>query len=119
LIWQVEIEDKKYVWDESFEYANKLNRENYGGYDNWRVPTIEELRTILTKESFENKQSFTGTTYIKKPLLESMTDYQWFWSSTENTNDSSRRAWFLDFKRGIGNYYYKSGEYYVRCVEGR
>ena len=119
LIWQVEIEDKEYSWDESFEYAKRLNAENYGGYSDWRVPTKDELRTILTEESFENPKSYIGQTYIKKPLLESMTmEWQWFWSATEYNNDSSE-AWHVYFNDGYDCYFDKSDEGYVRCVVGR
>ena len=56
-IWQVEVEDKMFSWEESFEYVKKLNNENYGGYDNWKIPTYSELKTITTEKSFDNKKS--------------------------------------------------------------
>ena len=121
LIWQVEIyapKDNKdaFTWDESFEYADKLNRENYGGYSDWRVPSRDELNTLLTEESFRNEKSFTGITYIKKPLLESMSmEWQLFWSATEYNNSS--QAWYIRFHYGFDNYHKKSSKRYVRCVK--
>lgn len=66
LIWQVEIDDKRYEWDDIQQYADKLNSERYGGYDDWKIPTIDELLTILTEEGLNNKKSYTNKTYIKK-----------------------------------------------------
>ena len=124
LIWQVEIyapEDNKdaFTWEESFEYAKRLNAKNYGGYSDWKVPSRDELNTLLTKESFRNSKSISGKTYIKKPLLESMSmKYQWFWSAIENNNYSSF-AWCIIFYNGNDDFFDKSHKYYVRCVVGR
>jgi len=124
LIWQVDIyapEDYEdaFTWKESFEYAKRLNREKYGGYDDWRVPSKEELLSIMTEESFENEKSYEGETYIKEPLLNSMSmKYQWFWSTTESNNNSSQ-AWYVYFNYGGDGCNRKSDNTYVRCVRER
>jgi hypothetical protein len=46
LIWQRKIDDERYTWQEAFEYAKKLNSQNFGGYDDWRLPTIDELCSL-------------------------------------------------------------------------
>jgi hypothetical protein len=46
LIWQKKVNDEEYEWDEAFEYAKKLNSQKFGGYDDWRLPTIDELVTL-------------------------------------------------------------------------
>ena len=124
LIWQVEIEDNndgskyygEFTWDEAFEYAKRLNAESYGGYSDWRVPSIEELTTIRTNESYENSKSWSGETYIKKPLLESMSmEWQGFWSAIESNSNSSQ-AWLVGFFFGYDDCTSKSNKKYVRCV---
>jgi len=114
LIWQVNVKNKRSKWIWIQEYVDKLNNEKYGGYNDWRVPTIDELKTILIQESFKNKKSYSGKTYIKKQLLESMNmEYQMFWSKSESVRDS---AWCVDFVHGYDKEHWVSNEIYIRCV---
>ena len=119
LMWQVEIDERRFTWDEAFEYAKELNNKNYAGYNDWRVPSIEELETILTKESHKNKHSYNYKTYIKKPLLNSVNmGYQWFWSATTNASYTDD-AWNVSFEHGTSyNDNDKNSPSYVRCVRG-
>ena len=43
IMWQVDVDNKEYIRAEAFEYAKELNAKNYGGYNDWRVPTRDEL----------------------------------------------------------------------------
>jgi len=116
LIWEREIENREFTWDEVFEYAEMLNDENYGDYQEWRVPTIEELKTLITDDSFENSYSATKESFISEALVSSMTmSEQWFWSSTENSDEKDEACGVL-FDNGDDDYFYKSDSYFIRCV---
>jgi tetratricopeptide (TPR) repeat protein len=111
LIWQKEISSKTYKWEEAKEYCSSLSLDRY---NDWRLPTKDELMSIVTKNSYQNSNSSTGKTFIKKPLLDSMTmKYQWFWSSS--SKDSSK-AWVVGFGNGYDDWYNKSNVFFVRCV---
>ncbi|MEA3315978.1 MAG: DUF1566 domain-containing protein [Campylobacterota bacterium] len=124
LYWQINIENKRFTWEQAFEYAKELNAKSYGGYNDWRVPTLEELMslgniklyTFKNKDGkwqgrnnplnayssypewkkanrdkgYDNPKKYSGKTFIKEPLLESMiVENQLFWSSTKKQQDSS------------------------------
>jgi hypothetical protein len=81
LIW------KEYSEKGSFTWAQAIKIEN----DDWRLPTSEELKGLLSKKKHNN-------TFTKLP---SMTPY-WYWSSSSDANDS-HRAWIVLL--GLGNEY--------------
>ncbi len=43
-------------WQEGFEFIHSLNAEGDGGYTDWRMPTLEELKTLYEKEKINSKQ---------------------------------------------------------------
>jgi hypothetical protein len=137
LMWQIDIDKTRVSFDEAQEYAIMLNNKNFEGYNDWRVPTVDELLSLgnielydrrdenqdfkwvdwyknTKKDAFENQFSHTKISYIKEPLLDSMNmDWQSFWSSSSCDDDY---AWMLVFGNGTINSYLKTGDMYVRCV---
>lgn len=128
LIWQVKVdtteEHGRLQWQDIFQYCDNKNKEAYGSYTDWRVPTIDELNTIYTNEGIFNPINYDKETFIKKPLLYSM-KMQWgrFWSETSNENNYNF-AYGINFNRKRGNSKSKNGHKektatrYVRCVRG-
>jgi len=43
-MWQKETVEEEMYWDKAMEYAKNLR---LGGYDDWRLPTIEELKDVV------------------------------------------------------------------------
>jgi len=70
LMWQVAITPSTPF--EYLSYVKKLNDQNYGGYDNWRIPTISELRTITTKCGLTIDKNKKNHFYITPFLLASL-----------------------------------------------
>ena len=44
LMWQAGFIDERFTWSSAIDHCNSLV---YGGYDNWRLPSISELRTLV------------------------------------------------------------------------
>ena len=50
LTWQQSGSDLQMTLDEAGNYLRELNRANFGGYDDWRLPTLEEALTLMERE---------------------------------------------------------------------
>jgi hypothetical protein len=100
---------EKMTWDEAPAWAKYVSRSGWCGYKDWRLPTIDELKTLLTKE----KQ---GDVFICVDVFTDInTKYYWVWSSSPvASNRSSARI--VHFYYGYGSYGNKHGSYYVRLV---
>jgi len=83
-------------WYDAKKYASSLG-------DGWRLPTIDELETLVDRFRFDPASSFPG---MPSKL---------FWSSSSYAGGSSC-AWFVRFNDGYVYYYDKTLPYYVRCV---
>lgn len=126
LMWQVKIdateEHGRMPWNNIFKYCDNKNKENFGGFNDWRIPTFNELETLITDKSHPNCFGYDEETFIKKPLLYSMSmKYGRFWSSSSN-NENYNFAYGINFNRKRENSQSKKGKKekyktrYVRCV---
>lgn len=85
-------------WHEAVCYAKNLN---LGGFTDWHLPTIEELKEIYT---------------IQKICGIEKSDDSWFWSSTDSENDSGSACFIGFFKGRTGNSSKIASCGCVRCV---
>ena len=126
LMWQVKIdaseEHGRLPWNDIFKYCDNKNKENFAGFNDWRIPTIDELKTLVTNVSHPNCYGYDEESFIKKPLLYSMSmKYGRFWSATSNSEDYNF-AYGVNFNRKRENSQSKKGKKekyktrYVRCV---
>ena len=83
-------------WNEAQDYIRELNEKKFGGADNWRLPTREELATL-----FDEKQSIPWNYYWTKnelhidPIFGK--SHCCYWTSEEAKGDM---AWGYNFIRG-------------------
>ena len=100
---------EKMTWYEAQEWVKQVNRRGWCDHSNWRLPTIEELKTLLTKE----KQ---GDVFICVDVFTDInTAYYWVWSSSPVANNSNY-AWIVGFNAGNDYYNVKYYGSYVRLV---
>lgn len=111
LMWQKSGSERELLYRDAQKYVKKLNSQKFGGYDDWRLPTIPELLSLL-----EPKKQSNGL-YIN-PIFDKPAKYPGYWSADRQTRGegSPGPAWFVYFKGGVdwGNPLVST--HYVRAV---
>jgi len=104
LMWQDngDVVSKKLTWDQSKTYCQELS---LGGYNNWRLPSVKELQSIIDKNY---------DPAIKKEFKHVAPSY--YWSNSVHGMSSKKTAWSIYFKNGTGSNSKTSYTDHVRCV---
>ena len=100
------------TYAEAVKYCENLT---FAYYDDWRLPTINELLSITDDTRFEPaiNKAFKNVAYETNDKGEK--SYGWYWSSTKSADDSSN-AWVVGFWDGGSFWYDVSFRGFVRCV---
>lgn len=93
----------EHTFDEALEYVKELNQNSYDGFNDWRLPTIKELITLIDFDRFNPASIFSDTVA------------SCYWSST-TFSGFPNFAWFVLFYNGYPNYALKTTLCYVRAV---
>ena len=89
-------------------FIRAMNRLHFGGFSDWRLPTIKELAYLA--DSGRSNPSI-NVTYFPN------TASSWYWSSSTSAN-YPYHAWGVGFRNGYDSYNYKYFYGYVRAVRG-
>jgi hypothetical protein len=101
-------DDGRVTWQHARDYVETLNNEYYLGYNDWRMPGIHELDTLV-----DSSVSYPGPT-IDTTFFPG-TPGSWYWSSTPSSGLSAYK-YYVDFGSGWLNNFGDSSWYYVRAV---
>ena len=118
LMWQKSGSSRLYN-SRAKEYIKQLNKQRFAGYSGWRMPTVEELASLLVRKRkngvhidpvFDHKMTLCWT-------IDRCESQSWSWY---------KGAWLVDFKNGEVNeaywtgsgsgQYSKNTENYVKAV---
>lgn len=99
------------TYAEAVKYCENLN---FAGFDDWRLPTINELLSITDDTRFEPaiNKAFKNVAYETNDKGEK--SYGWYWSSTRSADVWS--LWVVHFRLGSVDWYGVLPRNFVRCV---
>ncbi|MBW2429525.1 MAG: DUF1566 domain-containing protein [Deltaproteobacteria bacterium] len=104
LVWQQSGAEFPLTWPQANDYVQELNSSQFAGSNSWRLPTINELMTLLTELPH-------GEDYC----IESVFDLRqkWIWSCDRR---SFTAAWYVSIDMGYVAWQDFTGYYHVRAV---
>ena len=142
LVWSAKA-STTYTWQNAVDYCNSYSE---GGYSDWKLPNIDELRTLLIAsrvsancQASETNGCLSSSCWTCSTCTESCTpassgtdcdscqpysdgrfsklgDGNVYLWSSSTRSDDTGRAWYVSFPSGNVNNYYKTSSNYVRCV---
>ena len=104
LMWQDNAVGSTMNWATAITTCENLT---LGGYADWRLPNINELKSI---RDMSRSSPAIDTTFVN-------TASGYYWSSTTYVADTTF-AWLVYFGSGVVFNRDKGNSYYVRCVRG-
>ena len=109
LEWQCESPGRM-NWHDAQSYAQSLS---INGKKDWRLPTARELETLLDRTILLDRTAYRPAMREEIPFRNNLS----YWSSTTFGPDKNN-AWIVMFDGAYVLSYYKTNEYYVRCIRG-
>lgn len=113
LMWtrDANIAGKQMAWDDAFKTVENLNGQKYAGHNDWRLPTKEELSTLIDfAKANEVKKEFH--VILSRVFKNVQLDY---WSATTYTVYTGN-AWVVFTDDGLMGYRFKSHNHHVWLV---
>jgi hypothetical protein len=122
LMWQKKSGNwEYYTWQEAMRYCENLE---LSGYSNWRLPSRDEAKSLLTEYYGEynsnwrkwfdaNQHKRHNERFVKNEISQFLP--YWIWTSTKH-NKYSSDSWIVDFKNGDGSWGYQTDDFFAVCV---
>lgn len=126
LVWMMDanIAKESMTWKDAFKFIEELNKQKYGGYSDWRLPTTVEFQTLIDYAKSQKYDIF------REAKMEHRNIYQLFnkigfrnvqdalyWSSSPHTHNPTLR-WGVHMLGGRMGEPSKTTTYYVWPVRG-
>lgn len=107
LMWAKNDSGRGMNWQDALAWVQKMNVEKFLGHDDWRLPNVKELQSIV---DYSRCPDTTGTAAIapvfrctKITNEEGKADYPFYWSATTHVGlHGGRAAMYVAFGRAAG-----------------
>jgi hypothetical protein len=103
LMWQQAGSLSYITFAQAEKYIMDLNRQNFIGFSDWRLPTLDEAMSLMTPKKAD-------TLYLDKNFDRKQ---YWIWTSDKF---SANTVWVIDFRNGYCHKDIIGGKLYVRAV---
>ncbi len=104
LTWQQSGSEDQMSYEKAKSYIAGLTRNNFGGYNDWRLPTLEETMSLMEREK-QNGDLYIDPAFDRKQ--------GWIWTAD---TESAIVAWVVNFAYGICLSRSVDDSRYVRAV---
>lgn len=95
-----------YTWNDSLDVIGEYNAKKVGGRSNWRLPTVEELNSIVEKQCFKPAINLEAFPYSPE---------SGFW--TDSTVEGVQpRVWIVHFLHGERYIANKKQDWRIRLI---
>ena len=106
LMWQQGGSSEPMKFEEVQNWIADLNRKRYAGYNDWRLPTLEEAMSLMEPKKL-NKDLYIDQVFGSQQ--------RWIWTS-DPYSGAAGAPWVVVFRGGSCDSSYLSINYYVRAV---
>jgi hypothetical protein len=115
LMWHQSGSRKYMNYKKAMKWISKLNRKDYAGYHDWRLPTVEEVASLL--ESSKRNGLYIDPVFSNKQVKPDSTWSELIWTG-DRYGDSGNTWWLASFNYGyvLWSDIYVTSTYYVRPV---
>ncbi len=104
LTWQQSGSPERLTYDDTEQYIRELNQKNFAGYNDWRLPTLEEAMSLM-EPTKKHDELFIDPVFDKKQA----------WIRTAD-KESAGLAWVVYFGNGLCNRNDVRSSAFVRAV---
>jgi serine/threonine protein kinase len=104
LTWQRSGTAFPVTWHQAKDFVDRLNAQVFGGYSDWRLPTLPELLTLATPPKKDRDHCISSLFDVEQKRL---------WSVDKSTFVS---AWYLDLEMGFVDRSDLTGFFHAKAV---
>ncbi len=104
LMWQQSGSSELMTYEKAQKYLSGLNEERFAGFDDWRLPTLEEAMSLMESEKKN------GDLYVDRVFERAQ---RWIWTAD---TESTGRAWVVVFYVGGCGHLDVGSDVHVRAV---